>query len=365
MASYIHCLETLLPPHCYAQKDIAAMLQKNIVRGDRRKEKIIHQLFARSGIEQRHSVVADLLPDSPSGIFFDRETGALLCPSTGERNALYTESARGMFTDIAREILAKSGFAPSELTHLITVSCTGFFQPGPDFAILEALGLHAGVERYHLGFMGCYAAFPALRMAKAFCESNPDAVVLVVCLELCTLHVQWTAAPDDLLAGAVFADGASAALVSARIPSGPALRLDAFASAIAPAGEADMAWTIGDTGFRMRLSTYIPEIIQTNLSDALAPLLSRARLTQEQITHWAIHPGGRAILDRVESGLGLPKETLGASREVLRTCGNMSSATILFVLKELQARGLNAGETVLPMSFGPGLTIETGLLTVV
>jgi predicted naringenin-chalcone synthase len=366
MPVYLHQIETLLPPISYAQEEIAAALKKTSAPVDRRREKIIHHLYAQSAIERRASVVTDFVPGTRPGIFYDEATDAFLCPSTKARNTLYTEAAREMFPAIATQIFeAASGFAPEQLTHLITVSCTGFFQPGPDFAILKALGLHANVERYHLGFMGCYAAFPALRMARAFCEADPNAVVLVVCLELCTLHVQWTGTMDDLLAGSVFADGAGAAIVSAREPSGTALRLDVFSSAIAPAGDSDMAWTIGDVGFQMKLSSYVPEIIQANMAAAIEPILGEAKLTQEQITHWAVHPGGRAILDRVEKGLGLPDTALAASREVLRGCGNMSSATILFVLRELLSRGVAPTDRLLAMSFGPGLTIETALLTAI
>ena len=363
MSVYIHHIETLLPPVSYAQEEIAAVLKRTVAKGDRRTERIIHHLYAHSAIERRASVVTDFLPDAPPGSFYDRETDTFFSPSTRVRNELYTEAARTLFPTIATEAFAASGFAPEEMTHLITVSCTGFFQPGPDFAILKALGLHAHVERYHLGFMGCYAAFPALRMARAFCEANPAAVVLVVCLELCSLHVQWTGGMDDLLAGSVFADGAGAAIVSARPPVGAALRLEAFSSAIAPTGDSDMAWTIGDVGFQMRLSSYVPEIIQTHVGAAVKPILCQADLAPAQVTHWAVHPGGRAILDRVEKGLGLPETALVASRQVLRNCGNMSSATILFVLEELLARGVTPGDTLLAMSFGPGLTIETALLT--
>jgi predicted naringenin-chalcone synthase len=363
MPVYIHHIETLTPPTHYAQADIAAVLKRTVGQIDRRTEKIIHHLYAQSGIEQRASAVTDFLPDGEAGIFYDRETDTFSCPTTNARNELYTKTARAMFAQVAVNAFAATPeFSPSDLTHLITVSCTGFFQPGPDFAILQALGLSAGVERYHLGFMGCYAAFPALRMARAFCEANPDAVVLVVCLELCSLHVQWTAGMDDLLAGSVFADGAGAAIVSGRKPVRPALSLDAFSSAIAPAADTDMAWTIGDEGFRMRLSSYVPEIIQSNVCAAIAPILEKTSQTQEQVDHWAVHPGGRAILDKVEKGLDLPPTALAASREVLRNCGNMSSATILFVLKELLARGVAPEESVLAMAFGPGLTIETAML---
>jgi predicted naringenin-chalcone synthase len=364
MSIYIHHIETLLPPISYPQEEIAAVLKQTVAKGDRRTEKIIHHLYAQSGIEKRHIVVADLLPEAPPGIFYDRANEVFLCPSTGARNDLYTTAAREMFADIAQNaFVASPGFEPADLTHLITVSCTGFFQPGPDFAILQRLGLHANVERYHLGFMGCYAAFPALRMARAFCEANPDAVVLVVCLELCSLHVQWTDGMDDLIAGTVFADGASAAIVSSRKPVGSALQLDAFASAIAPAEEADMAWTIGNEGFRMRLSSYVPQIVEENVEEAIQPVLTKVGKSAKDIDHWAVHPGGRAILDKAEKGLALPPDALAASREVLRTCGNMSSATVLFVLKELIQRGVAPEESILAMSFGPGLTIETAMLT--
>ena len=363
MAVYLHHIETLVPSSSHSQSDIAAALKKSVGKGDRRTEKIIHHLYAHSGIERR-AVSSDFVPGAKAGIFYDPDADAFLCPSTQARNDLYTTTARKMFPEIARNSFANApGFTPADLTHLITVSCTGFFQPGPDFAILEALGLHANVERYHLGFMGCYAAFPALRMAKAFCEANPDAVVLVVCLELCSLHVQWTAEMDDLLAGSVFADGASAAIISARKPVGPALRIDAFASAIAPAGESDMAWTIGDIGFKMRLSSYVPEIIQANIEEAIQPVLEKCGQTQASISRWAVHPGGRAILDKVEKGLALSPGDLAASREILRRCGNMSSATILFVLQEILSGSVEPGEATLAMSFGPGLTVETAVLT--
>ena len=360
MPVYVHRIETLLPPASYAQSDIAAALLRSLPESSRRAAKTIHQLYSNSGIERRHSVVEDFAPGAAAGIFYEPTSGSFRCPSTGARNELYTRSAKWMLPCVAERATED---APGPVTHLITVSCTGFFQPGPDFAIMKALDLPAGVERYHLGFMGCYAAFPALRMAKAFCQQDPDAVVLVVCLELCSLHIQWTESLDDLLAGSVFADGAAAAVVSARPPTGPALTLDAFASALAPARDDDMAWTIGDTGFLMRLSSYVPGILEANLLPSLAPLLQKSGRTKETIDRWAVHPGGRAILDRVERGLGLPGSSLKESREVLKNCGNMSSATVLFVLGEMLRSQIKPGEAVVAMAFGPGLTVETALLS--
>jgi predicted naringenin-chalcone synthase len=211
--------------------------------------------------------------------------------------------------------------------------------------------------------MGCFAAFPALKMAQSFCHSHPDAVVLVICLELCSLHFQASEETDDLISASVFADGGAGAIVSAKSQQ-PSLRMDRFATSIAHKGEKDMAWTIGDTGFDMVLSTYVPDIIESNLREALQPLLNTYDLHPGDIEHWAIHPGGRAILDKIEQSFDLNEHQLRASRSVLSRYGNMSSATIFFVLKELMDQPVQQQEEMLlAMAFGPGLTIETGLFT--
>ncbi|MDN5755095.1 MAG: type III polyketide synthase, partial [Micrococcaceae bacterium] len=262
---------------------------------------------------------------------------------------------------------------PEDVTHVITVSCTGFYNPGPDYQIVRALGLPASTQRYHLGFMGCYAAFPALRAAKSFCEAEPDAVVLVVSTELCTLHVRSSNDPDTIMGSALFADGAAAAVVTARpAPAGTtSLELDAFETVLTPVGEESMAWNIGDEGFEMVLGTYVPHIIDEHIVGALAPLLAHDPSIGEEyadLTHWGIHPGGRAILDKVQHRLGLDERQLEPARRVLNDYGNMSSATVLFVLKDI-LEGVSeaddpAGERVCSMAFGPGLTVETALMTV-
>jgi predicted naringenin-chalcone synthase len=210
--------------------------------------------------------------------------------------------------------------------------------------------------------MGCYAAFPVLTMARAFCAENPDAVVLVVCLELCSLHLEPSDEIDDILAFSVFADGAAAALVSSRKPSGASgFRFMAMDSTIAPDSEEDMAWTIGDRGFKMVLSTYVPKILEAQIGDVVDPVLANTGLVRDDVQHWAVHPGGRAILDKVRDGLDIDESQLTASRNVLSEYGNMSSATILFVLNETLTRS-ETGDRVMAMAFGPGLTVETGLL---
>jgi len=219
--------------------------------------------------------------------------------------------------------------------------------------------------------MGCYAAFPAMRQAKTICEANPDAVVLVVSVELCSIHVRVSENPDTILGSSLFGDGAAAAIITGRdLGPGRAIQLDHFETVLTPVGEEAMAWNIGDHGFEMVLGTYVPKIIDAHIVDALTPLLAGDDTLPDgpyrDIEHWAIHPGGRSILDKVEAKLELEADQLVPSREVLRRFGNMSSATVMFVLKQiLEQPGSRAAERICGMAFGPGLTVETGLFTTV
>ncbi len=366
MPVYLHALETSVPDSSYSQEWACELMQRHCSerKGVRR---IIRSIYRNSGIDTRHSVIDDFDEDAHSPLFFADPETLLPTPGTHTRNEVYTREAKGHFEALARGLVEKTpGVQPSDITHVITVSCTGFFAPGPDYHVVRALGLAGSTQRYHLGFMGCYAAFQGLRMAEAFCRTDPRAVVLVLCVELCTLHLRFTENTDDLIAGAVFADGGAGALVSARTPEasapGRVLEFGSFHTDLTEEGEEDMAWTIGDDGFRMKLSTYVPQIIESNLEPVLGALLERAGVRADEIPWWGIHPGGRAILDRVEETMALEPEALAASREVLRRYGNMSSATVLFVLKQILESGdLEPDDPVLAMAFGPGLTIETGL----
>lgn len=352
MKTYIHDIVTAVPPYTYDQNGFVREFMKDHVPGDRMTKAILHKIYSASGIGTRHSVIPDFSPDEPSGLYFDKATNEVRSPGTGARNDLYKTWASALYVKVASELLANTGTAPEEVTHVITVSCTGFYAPGPDYDIVRQCGLNDTTRRYHIGFMGCYAAFPALKLAQTICTAEPDAVILVVTTELCTLHLNFSGDTDAMLSASVFADGAAGALVSNRSPKGRAMCLDSFQTRLTPQGEQDMAWTIGDHGFDMVLSAYVPEILQANLGDILSDL-------PDDIQHWAIHPGGRAILDKVEQGLSLPSDALNASRKVLHENGNMSSATILFVLKEMLH-----GEPgrILGMAFGPGLTVETAIL---
>ncbi|BBE21738.1 naringenin-chalcone synthase [Arthrobacter sp. MN05-02] len=372
MTVLLRSLETAVPDTIMVQPQVRDVFaaQPGLTRLAQR---LVGAAFDSSGIETRYTAVKELTlattVDDP--VFFDQKELRILTPSTKTRNAVYAEEGTKLFIEAARKALdAAPGIEAADVTHVVTASCTGFFAPGPDYKVVRALDLDPSVQRYHLGFMGCYAAFPALRSAKAFCDADPDAVVLVIAAELCSLHVRSSNNPDTIVGSSLFADGAAAAIVSARdLPlDGPALSLDHFETVLTPVGEEAMAWNIGDEGFEMVLGTYVPHIIDDHIVGALEPLLARDAslkgLDYSEIEHWAIHPGGRSILDKVEAKLGLSPEQLVPARETLRNYGNMSSATVLFVLKAILDQPASEGNNrICSMAFGPGLTVETALLT--
>jgi predicted naringenin-chalcone synthase len=320
--------------------------------------RIVPAAFDASAVEHRHTVLGELDASAAPGPFRDAE-GLLHSPSTGMRNDRYRDLAPALYVESARDALERAGVDAADVTHVVTVSCTGFTQPGPDLAIVTELGLRRTVFRHHIGFMGCCAAFPALRSAAAFAEADPTAVVLVVCAELCTLHVRASNDPDQIVANSVFGDGAAAAVVTA---DGPGLRLDAFATTVVPEGASEMAWNIGDEGFEMVLSTAVPKLVGATVAEAVGPLLDGPAA---DVPVWAVHPGGRAILDRTQDALGLPDSAMVSSRAVLRDHGNMSSATVLFVLRHALDAGIEDGSPVVALAFGPGLTVESAALTAV
>lgn len=362
MAVYINDIATSVPEAFEEQQKVRDIMKES-VPGDRRIRSIIHRIYTQSGIEKRHAANYDFEPGKTDG-FFARTFRNEHPPTTGERNRIYQEESKKLFIEVAEKLLSQNpDFDKQSITHVITVSCTGFYAPGPDFELVRHLELSPSTHRFHVGFMGCYAMFPALKMARSFCEADPNAVILIVSCELCTLHLQISDDIDQILAASVFADGASGVIVSSQKPDKSGYRLDDFSSSLAYEGEKDMAWTIGDTGFRMVLSSYIPDIIESNIDDILKPMFDFLQITKDQIGMWAVHPGGRAIVDKVEQSMEVDSSKVVSSRKVLAQFGNMSSATILFVLDEIRRSGLSSDSLVLPIAFGPGLTIETGLFT--
>ena len=362
MPAYIQSISTAVPDQYYEQ-DYLRDRMKEYLSDDRATKSIIHRVYSKSGIDKRHTVINDFNKNGHPRFFFQKD-GSLTSPSTGNRNKVYSTFAKKLFVETARNLLDQTpDLKKEEITHVITVSCTGFFAPEPAYEIVKQLGLSKNTERYHLGFMGCFAAFPALKMASSFCRARPESKVMVICLELCSLHLQDSEQTDHIISASVFGDGAAGAIIGSEPAGGPGLRLDRFATSIAAESEGDMAWTIGDTGFDMVLSTYVPDIIKSNLEDSVLPLFEQLKIGLSEIKHWAVHPGGRSILDKIEANFGLEEGQLNASRKVLSEYGNMSSATVLFVLKQLlEDENVAHGENVLSMAFGPGLTIESSLL---
>ena len=363
MPARIIALGTAVPPHAVAQRDVRDLFVRQ-PHVDRLTARLISAAFDAAEIDRRFTVISDLVPadDGGEASGFVAMDGELRMPSTAARNRAYTGFAPGLFAAAAREALDEAEVAASAVTHVVTVSCTGFFAPGPDYRLVRDLGLPTDAERYHLGFLGCAAAIPGLRLAARIAEADPRAVVLVVCAELCSLHIRASADPQQIVAASVFGDGAAAAVVSADPGVGRpgGLALERFATALTAEGETDMVWTIGDEGFEMTLSPEVPRIVGREILGAVDAFLGPGARPDA----WAVHPGGRSVLDRVEASLALEGGALDASRRVLREFGNMSSATLLFILRGwMDDAALPDGAAIAAIAFGPGLTVESALLT--
>jgi len=285
-------------------------------------------------------------------------------PTTASRNARYCEEAGALAWTAARKALADAVISPADVTHLVTCSCTGFANPGVDLQLVHQLGLPAEVARTHVGFMGCHGAFNALRVADAFVTASPQSVVLVVCVELCSLHFQYGTATDSVVANSIFADGAGAVVgvgSGHRTAAGAgAWRIAAQSSCVLPDSNDQMSWIIGDHGFEMSLSSQVPDTIAGSIRGLVTTMLGELGLTLTDVGSWAVHPGGPRVLRAVQQALDLPAASLEPSFAILSEHGNMSSATILFILERL-ARSRTPSPCV-AMAFGPGLTAELAVL---
>ncbi len=321
---------------------------------DRRSRLLFERMVSRSHIERRWSCLAPAAPGSNESV----DAGGFYTlgrfPTTAQRMARYEVEAPALAAAAVERL--DLGEAARGITHLIVTSCTGLSAPGVDLEIVRRCGLDPAVERTVVGFMGCYAAITALKLARHIVRSEPAAKVLVVGVELCTLHLQETDDLDRLLTFLLFGDGASAALVSAE-PAG--LALERFTAVLAPQAAEQITWTIRDSGFDMVLSGQVPSTINDALRTQAARVLPS--LSAREIDMWAVHPGGRTVLDAVEGAFGLDERALATSRAVLRDYGNMSSPTVMFVLERLLRAKAPAGARGCAMAFGPGLTAETML----
>lgn len=363
MTLALHGIGTALPEHTLSQSD-AVDLHTSFCRIDPKRARTLRALYRRSRIDRRHSVLFEASegPIETRQGFYGRSAGDDdRGPTTAERMSAYARLAPGLAVRAASGALEDGGVEAREVTHLVTVSCTGFVSPGVDSALIERLGLDADTERTHVGFMGCHGALNGLRVARSFVTQDPSAVPLVCALELCTLHFSYGWDPDMLVANSLFADGA-AALVGRAGDDDTEERWRVVATGTTlMADSADaMTWQIGDHGFRMTLSPRVPELIEANLAAWLDDWLRGSGLRRSDVGSWAVHPGGPRILTSVERALDLGRDELAISREVLRTHGNMSSPTILFIIDRLRRR--KAPRPCVALAFGPGLVVEASLL---
>lgn len=329
--------------------------------------RVMEMIYQGAGVNERGTVLLEnsVMPVLDETTFFQpRAEEDDRGPSTGARMEKYEEHAFRLAKESCLAALARADQDISEITHLVTVSCSGFYAPGYDIELIQDLGLSPETTRTHVGFMGCHGSFNALRVAKAYVEADPKAVVLVCSVELCSLHHHYGWQTDKVIANALFADGSAAVVVRSadpeQIPIQSKYKLIRNGTHLLPGTKYAMSWRIGDNGFEMTLSQKVPGLIETNLRPWMTEFLAKEGLTIEDITGWAIHPGGPRILDACLSALSLDSDHLIPAREVLSRHGNMSSATILFLLERLQQEELK-GPTV-ALGFGPGLTIEAMLL---
>ena len=359
--SKIVSIATGTPPYKHKQEDIFsfadAVYSENEV--DSRKLKF---LYKQSGIATRYSSIPDYGMPINERQFYAKNKALEPFPTLEERMEWYANNAAKLSINTINQCI-EGKISTAEITHLITVSCTGMSAPGLDLEIVETMGLSPTIFRTSINFMGCYAAIHALKLANALCNGVHNANVMVVCTEFCTLHFQKENTIDNLTATLLFADGCAAILVQSDSSKMKGLYLDSFFSNISFKGKKDMSWKLSSKGFLMTLSGYVPDLVKEDFDQLLGKALANAGLTKADITHWCIHPGGKKILEVIENCISIPKTSLAYSYEVLNNFGNMSSPTILFVLKkilqELEEAIPATKAVVFGAAFGPGLTMET------
>ncbi len=359
MPMIIAGIGTALPPHTIAQSDASAITQRfSCATADQ--ERLFHTFYRRAGVQTRHCVVLEKSEGDLSERQSFYDTAA---PTTLERMRRYELEAPRLAVSASQRALEDAGLASGRITHLITVSCTGFSAPGFDIQLIKQLNLRRDVARTHVGFMGCHGALNGLRAAKAYIEADPAARALICAVELCSLHHHYGWDAGQVVANALFADGA-AAVVGVAAGSGPAhdpLRVVMCGSFLVDDSEDAMSWRIGDQGFAMTLAARVPDLIGGHLRGWLESWLERRGLGPDDIGSWAVHPGGPRVLSAVSEALALPRSALEVSHQVLAELGNMSSPTILFILDRL--RRAHAPRPCVAIGFGPGLAIEAALLT--
>ena len=375
MQVVISGIGTAVPPHQFEQQE-AGEVAASFCSATAEQAHMLNVLYRMSGVKTRGSVILD----RDEGALTDRQqffppltTESPHGPSTEARLVRFGEASGPLAMAASRQALQRSSVSADSVTHLITVTCSGFVAPGFDFTLIRELPLRANVARTQVGFMGCHAALNALRVARAFVMADPYAIVLVCCVELCSLHYQYGWDPEQIVANSLFADGSGACIVqsnttlSANVSgaesahSSPALGVIRDSGSLVMPNSADaMTWRVGNHGFRMTLSSRVPGLLGLHLRPWITKWLETNGLSPEEIATWAVHPGGPRILNAFAEAMSIAPDALSVSREIMQTHGNMSSPTVLFVLERLRQRGA-AGPCV-AIGFGPGLVAEATLI---
>ena len=327
-------------------------------------KRLLRSVYKATGIDYRYSVLSDF--DSTPGpfTFLPNDANALL-PTTAERMKIYKKHALNLaLAAIQNCLLGLRHFSVQDITHLITVSCTGMYAPGIDIEIVQKLNLNSSTKRTAINFMGCYGAFNGMKVADAICRAHPLAKVLVVCVELCSIHFQSKMTLDNIISNAIFADGAAAVLIQAQPQYKKYFKIENFHCDLLPQTSQEMAWHIGDDGFDIVLSSYVPEVIQSGIADFMQSAIKQNQFKLSDIDLFAIHPGGLKILKACEKSLTITKEQNKYAYQILKNYGNMSSATVLFVLRAIwdDLTQKDHAKNIFSCAFGPGLTLESMLL---
>lgn len=358
-------LGTAVPPHTMSQQEATELAQKVVCRTEQQ-QRLISVLYRKAGVENRYTALPHRIAEQWLPRTIENEALAeqppTLGPTTAERMQFFAEHAPPISLQASEQALDQAGLGHNEITHLITVSCTGFDAPGVDTALIRGLGLKATTQRIQVGFMGCHGAINGLRAAQAIAGADPRAKVLLCAAELCSLHYRFAWDPERIIANALFADGAAAVVGAATShETRHAWSVAATGSCLIPDSTDAMTWRIGDHGFEMTLQAQVPELIHKHLRPWLEEWLPQHGQSLGSIASWAIHPGGPRILSAIAESLSLPVEATSVSREILAAYGNMSSPTVLFILNRL--REMNAPRPCLALGFGPGMFAEAALFT--
>jgi prepilin-type processing-associated H-X9-DG protein len=362
MPANILGIGSAFPARQLSQPDAARIVARLSCENPQQR-RLLETIFRKAEVHSRGCVLLDPNSHDEQALgFYAAEPDHAGGPGTAVRMKRYARESMPLAAAAARAALDQAKFDAHAITHLITVSCTGFFAPGLDVGLIAALGLRPSIARTHVGFMGCHGALNAMQVARAFVRADPDARVLLSATELCSLHFQSTWNADNIVANALFADGSAAlALGTQSAPEKEMLSIAATASFVVPESQDAMSWTVGDHGFSMTLSARVPDLIAQHLPDFLKHWLNTQGLSVDDIGSWIVHPGGTRILSAVESALKLPAAALALSRQVLAEQGNMSSPTVLIILQRLLASPVK--KPIALLAFGPGLVVEAALLT--